>query len=104
MKRRVLSKTTSFHFFFKKKRREQNGVVLNDIVPLSSSPGHAAGEERKLLFFFFFNFVASLSLPACSIKNRSPTPFDDEKPGEPRLASRTHWPTDRRCPAPHAQQ
>jgi len=72
--------------FFKKK--EQNSVVLSDTVPPSSSPGHAAGED---ISFFF----SSLLLPAaCPAKTRSPTPPHDEKLGEPRPASHTHWPTN----------
>jgi len=38
MKRRVLSKTTSFHIKKKKKEEGQNGVVLNDTVHLPPSP------------------------------------------------------------------
>ena len=82
MKRRVLSKTTSFHV---KKKKEQNNVFLSDSVP-PSSPGRAAGED---ITFVFSSLILLASLPPRVL---CPTPFHDEKPGEPRPTSHAHWP------------
>ena len=60
MKRRVLTKTTSFHPLFIKKKEAQHGVILNGTVllllPLDVQRG------KKSLCFCFFSRSLSLSL------------------------------------------
>src|SRR3990172_6432197 len=74
MKRRVLSKTTSFH---KKKKKEegQNGVVLNDTVHLPPSPVEQQQKTKTILK----KNPSRLSLLV-------PTPLDHRT---------GHWPTSR---------
>jgi hypothetical protein len=117
MKRRVFSKTTSFHTFYQKKKgRGLNGDVLNDTVPLSSSPRTCSGEEGKRSFCL--NFVGpslAWSPPTNARPHAVGPPTKDtgrppaarlpkKKPGEPNLGSSTQWPTSRRETRSHAPQ
>jgi len=50
----------------------------------------------------FSSFLVKPDTPHACQSCPPPMRSHDERSREPRLASRTHWPTDRRCPAPHA--
>jgi hypothetical protein len=58
MKRRVLSKTASFHALFTQKKRDQNGVVLNGTITfLLPLDAQNRGKRR-----FFLPLFSSTSL------------------------------------------
>ena len=99
MKRRVFSKTTSFHEFYQKKKKEQNGVVLKDTVPLSSPPPeHCSGEEGKRGFCLNFVGPSLAWSPPTEHTGRPPAVHLPENRGEPNLGSRAQWPTSRLLP------
>jgi len=82
MKRRILSKTVSFHALFKKKTRDQNGVVLNGTITFLLSLDARSREEED---FFFLCFPP----PALSLKKTSTNSTC------PKLS--TCWRRGRRC-------